>query len=230
MSRRLVNEKILQEVEQKRSIFQIEAEKGKHFNFEEIYGNEQPVVLEIGIGRGEYLVGQSLLDWQHNYLGIEVNKERITYTLRQLQPRRHCNVRVLDLFVDDSLIEYIPAGSIRKVCIIHPDPWPKRRHNQRRLIQHKFLDVLYQILEERGVLEIQTDHAEYAQWILRHFAERSDFAPIRGGSTKIPRHGHIVTYFEEKKMREGNYPVYISYRKVEKQPETGSEDGLEETE
>jgi tRNA (guanine-N7-)-methyltransferase len=230
MSRRLVNERILKEVEQKRDIFQIEAVKGKPFDFKEIYGNEQPLVLEIGVGRGEYLVGQSLLDWKYNYLGIEVNKERISYTLRQLHPGRHDNVRVLDLFVDESIVEYVPANSIRKVCIIHPDPWPKRRHNNRRLIQHKFIDVLYQILEERGVVEIQTDHAEYAKWILRHFDSRGDFTPIRGGSTKIPRHGHIVTYFEEKKMREGNYPVYISYRKVEIPQETGSEDGLEKTE
>ena len=78
-------------------------------------------------------------------------------------------------------------------------------------------------------MEIQTDHQEYAEYIFKHFKARDDFKPIMGGSTKIPRHGHIVTYFEEKKMREGNYPVYISYRKAEKQ-NSGSEDGLEETE
>lgn len=228
MGRSIKSPVLIAEISEKRKIFELQAEKGKPFDFEEIYGNSNPVVLEIGIGRGEYIAGQSLLDWQSNYLGIEINTERMNFTLRQLHPERHKNVRLVGLFVDSSIREYIPEGSIRKVCIIHPDPWPKRRHQQRRLIQHGFLDVLYKILDERGILEIQTDHKEYAEYILRHFKERDDFKPIMGGSTKIPRHGHIVTYFEEKKMREGNYPVYISYRKAEKQ-NSGSEDGLEET-
>ena len=229
MGRSIRSKAILQEIVDKCEIFQLQAEKGKLFDFEEIYGNSNPIVLEIGIGRGEYIVGQSLLDWHYNYLGIEINPERIDYTLRQLDTERHKNVRILNLYVDSSIIEYIAEGSIRKVCIIHPDPWPKRRHQHRRIIQHSFLDVLYKILDERGILEIQTDHQEYAEYILKHFKARDDFKPIMGGSTKIPRHGHIVTYFEEKKMREGNYPVYISYRKAEKQ-DSGSEDGLEETE
>ncbi len=215
MSHRLKNEEILGEISEKRQIFQIDVEAGRQLDFSQIFGNKNPVVMEIGIGRGEFLVGQSLLDWKRNYLGIDVNKERIDFTLRQLQPERHSNVRVLDLYVDEKVMNIIPEGSIRKVFIIHPDPWPKRRHFSRRLIQQAFIDVLYKILDYRGVVEIQTDHREYAEWILQHFRERKDFMPIYGGCSEIPRHGHIVTYFEEKKLREGNKPVYITYKKLQ---------------
>ncbi len=215
MSHRLKNEELLREIEEKRQIFQIYGASGRQLDFGQVFGNSNPVVMEIGIGRGEFLVGQSLLDWKRNYLGIDINRERINFTLRQLQTERHSNVRVLDLYVDEKVINIIPEGSIRKVFIIHPDPWPKRRHHGRRLIRHEFINVLYRILDERGVVEIQTDHREYAKWILQHFQERQDFMPIYGGCSEIPRHGHIVTYFEEKKLREGNKPVYITYKKLQ---------------
>lgn len=216
MSRKLINRRLLEEVENKRSFFQIYPCENEQLNLRAEFGNDNPVILEIGSGRGEFLTGQSLLDWDHNYLGIEINAERLKYTLRQLDMMRHKNVRVMNLFVDEKVITVIPEDSIRKIFIIHPDPWPKRRHHPRRLIQHQFLDVLYQILDERGVLEIQTDHREYSDWIMRHLGERKDFEPVNGGITDIPHHGHIVTYFEEKKMREGHRPVYITFRKKRK--------------
>jgi tRNA (guanine-N7-)-methyltransferase len=216
MGRKLKNEALLQEVEARRAVFQLYPKAGNQLDFESIYGNSNAVVLEIGIGRGEFLLSRSLLDWQHNYLGIDIDKDRINYTLRQLNPDRHSNVRILDLYVDENVEQVISEGSIKKVYIIHPDPWPKRRHNQRRLIKHKFIDVLAVILEDGGVVEVQTDHQEYAAVISRIFSEREDFIPVYGGVSKIPRHGHIVTYFEEKKMREGRYPVYITYKKAKK--------------
>ena len=81
------------------------------------------------------------------------------------------------------------------------------------MINHKLLDILYNLLKKKGILEIQTDHADYAKWIHRHLNEREDFKPVFGGISTTPRHGHIVTYFEEKKQREGFTINYFSYRK-----------------
>lgn len=226
MSHKVKDKRILEEIEAKRKHFQLFPKADEKLNWAEIYGDNNPVKLEIGTGRGEFLVGQSLLDWKSNYLGIEMNYDRIDYTLRQLEPGRHENVRLLTKFVDEKIIEMIPAGTVRKIYIIHPDPWPKRRHHPRRLIQHSFLDVLWELLDEKGTLEIQTDHAEYGKWIIRHLNERDDFEPINGGSTHIPGKGHIVTYFESKKLREGNKPVYINYRKTARQ--TGGDNGSTE--
>jgi len=213
MSRRIKNTKLRKHIEKKREYFQIYQKGNIHLDLFAIYGNKNPVIMEIGIGRGEFLAGQSLLHWQNNYLGLEINKARIDYALRQLDTKRHQNVRIIDLFADENLIELIKSNTIRKIYILHPDPWPKRRHQQRRIINHKFIDVLYQLLDDKGVIEIQTDHQEYAEWILQHFSEREDFIPVNGGITDIPRQGHLVTYFEEKKMREGNNPLYITYKK-----------------
>lgn len=212
---RRVSDEIKREVEQKRDFFELKAEKGKAFDYKEIFGNDNPVYLEIGSGRGEFIVTQSLLEWNVNFIGVEIDPQRFDLILRQLDKDRHKNVRMLKLFMDAESIKYFPENSLQKVFIIHPDPWPKRRHHPRRLINHKFLDMLFKILKPRGFLEIQTDHAEYAQWICRHLKEREDFVAFMGGVSNIPRHKHIVTYFEEKKLREGYEINYISYRAVE---------------
>lgn len=204
-----------QMLKEKRNIFQIYLPEIEKLDFEQIFGNDNPVYLEIGSGRGEFIISQSLLEWDKNFIGIECNSDRLNFILRHLDEKRHQNVRLLNTFIDVNTIKHFPADSLSKIFIIHPDPWPKRRHHRRRLINHQFLDMLFKILKPRGFLEIQTDHAEYAEWICRHLKEREDFVPFMGGVSNIPRHKHIVTYFEEKKLREGNKISYISYRTVE---------------
>ena len=210
---RKLSEHVKGEIEERRKIFQISVKENEIINFEELFGNDHPVHLEIGSGRGEFLVSQSLLEWKHNFVGVEVDSARLGLILRLLDEEKHSNVKVLDLFIDSKTVGHFPENSLKKIHIIQPDPWPKRKHNNRRLINHKFLDMLHKLLQERGMLEIQTDHEDYGKWILKHLNEREDFVPVYGGVSRIPRHGHIVTYFEEKKMREGFKPMYITYRK-----------------
>ncbi|MCF7919359.1 MAG: tRNA (guanosine(46)-N7)-methyltransferase TrmB [Candidatus Cloacimonetes bacterium] len=217
---KILSTKLTEMIERKRAYFQLCYQESEQINFGEVFGNNNPVYLEIGCGRGEFLVKQSLLEWQCNFVGVEMKGNRLDLILRQLDEERHRNVRLLDIYIDAQTISYFPAKSLRKIFIIQPDPWPKRTHHRRRLINHAFLDMLSLLLEQRGILEIQTDHEEYAHWILKHLAERRDFMPVYGGVSKIPRHGHIVTYFEEKKMREGFSPLYITYRKKKVVSET----------
>jgi len=120
------------------------------------------------------------------------------------------------LYVDPNVTEVIPEKSIKRVFINHPDPWPKTKHHKNRLINDKFIDTLNKILKLRGVVEVATDHAGYAQWIIDHFKDREDFvAEYPGGFTHIPNMGHIVTYFEEVKRKEGFDPIFMKFRKVE---------------
>jgi len=201
-------------LEQKRDFFKIEIEDEKLLNFKEIFGNENPVHLEIGSGRGEFISMKSLVLWNKNFLGMELKDKRIDDTLKKLDLEHHQNVRLIRLLVDEKITNWILEDSIERIYINHPDPWPKKKHHKNRLIQNDFLDALYKILKFKGVIEINTDHREYAEWIVSLFDERDDYETMyKNGFSRIPAEGHIVTHFEEKKRREGFEPLFMRFKK-----------------
>jgi len=202
-------------MDEKWNFFEIRKHEGKLLDFREIFDNENPVHLEIGSGRGEFISMKSLLLRDKNFLGIELKTKRIEDTLKKLDLQRHRNVRLMRLFVDEKITEIIPASSVEHIYINHPDPWPKKKHNRRRLIQNGFIDALKEILKTKGIIEINTDHEDYARWILDIFRRRDDFKIVyENGFTKIPSEGHIVTHFEEKKRKEGFDPFFMKFRKI----------------
>jgi len=199
-------------LEQKREFFIIEV---KELDFQQIFGNSNPIHLEIGCGRGEFLAMKSRVKWDKNFLGIEVKPNRIKSILKKLEPQQHNNVRLLQMFVDAQSSQIIPPNSIEMIYINHPDPWPKRRHHKRRLLQDEFIDILHRILIPGGSLQVITDHKDYAEWITQKFLARQDFfSKYEEGCTKIPFEGHIVTYFEKEKRLEGNDPIFMKFKKV----------------
>ena len=150
-----------------------------------------------------------------NFLAIELKEKRIKTIIRQLDPKINKNVRVIKLFVDEKITDYVPEGSFQMIYIIHPDPWPKRKHHKNRLIQHDFIDVLRKILKPEGIVELSTDHKEYANWIIQHFRERKDFeSAYNKGFTRDLGEEHIETFFEKKNREEEFEPFFMKYRKI----------------
>jgi len=202
-------------LDEKRDFFKIDLKENEIMNFNKIFGNENPVHLEIGSGRGEFISLKSLVLWNKNFLGLELKDKRIDDTLKKLDLGHHRNVRLLRLLVDEKITNCIPENSSERIYINHPDPWPKKRHHKNRLIQPEFLDALYKILKFKGVIEINTDHLEYANWIIDVFNKRNDYKIMcENGFSKIPAEGHIVTHFEEKKRKEGFEPLFMRFKKV----------------
>ncbi len=194
--------------------FEIKSNHGQKLNFEKIFGNDNPVHLEIGSGRGEFLLSKAEQNPDVNYLAIELKEKRIKTILRQLDEDIHKNVKLIRLFVDEAVIGIISEASLSKIYIIHPDPWPKTKHNRRRLIQQKFIDVLWQLLASNGKVFLSTDHSDYAAWIVEHFSQRSDFISIHEkGFTRTAPEDHIETYFEKMKKEEGYPPYFMAYHK-----------------
>ncbi len=201
-------------LEKERDFFELKSKQEKGLDFIKIFGNVNPVHLEIGCGRGEFLIQKALNLPDGNFLGIEFKEKRIKIILRKLDFKLHKNVRIMKLFVDENLKKCIPEKSISKIYIIHPDPWPKRKHHKNRLINDRFVGVLSEILKPDGRLEIATDHAEYAEWIINLFAARKDFvSEYENGYSSIPVEGHIETYFEMKKRQEGFKPIFMEFKK-----------------
>src|SRR5690606_1866990 len=89
----------------------------------------QPLYVEIGCGKGEFISSYSQAHPEINILGLEAAEKRIVNTLKKLDPARNSNVRLMRLFVDTSICDLLPPHSVSGIFIQHPDPWPKRRHH-----------------------------------------------------------------------------------------------------
>ena len=202
----------MEDLSKKREIFEINPASEQMIDFQEIFGNTHPVHLEIGSGRGEFLLAKALQNPGKNYLALELKEKRIKTIIRKLDEKIHKNVKLIKFFVDDKITEIIPAGSLEKIYIIHPDPWPKKKHHRRRLIQQNFIDVLWKLLSTKGSIFLSTDHCEYATWIVEHFTQRTDFRSVheQGFSRSAPV-DHSETYFEKMKKSEGFTPYFMEY-------------------
>ncbi|MFI5379116.1 MAG: tRNA (guanosine(46)-N7)-methyltransferase TrmB [Tepidisphaerales bacterium] len=131
----------------------------------ELFGNANAVELEIGFGKGTFLVEQAKLRPEVNFFGIEYARFYWRYTSDRLRRNGCLNVRTVRAEANYFLTEFVPAASLSVLHIYFPDPWPKKRHHKRRLIQEKFVPVIQRILAPGGRIQIVTDHAGYFEQI-----------------------------------------------------------------
>lgn len=177
-------------------------------NFAQLFGNTNPVELEIGFGKGTFLVEQAMSRPETNFLGIEYANWFYRYASDRLRRRSPRNARTVRAEANFFVKEFIPDSSIAVLHIYFPDPWPKARHHKRRLIQESFVPVMNRILRPGGRVQIVTDHRGY-------FEENID-PVIRASGLKIVDYNrpgsaaegeYVGTNFERKYRREGR-PFY----------------------
>jgi len=132
------------------------------------------VWLEIGFGGGENMIGQAKTRPQTGFIGAEPFVNGMAKALATIESLELKNVR---LHFDDasSLMAWLPQGALTRVDLIHPDPWPKRRHWRRRLVQDATIAQFARILRHGGELRFATDAADYGAWTLQHFLRSADF-------------------------------------------------------
>lgn len=145
--------------------FGVEIPEGE-LNFTTLFGNEAPVVLEIGFGMGQSLCELAQQNPHNNYLGIEVHRPGVGSLLTYLDEHQITNVRIMIADAKDILERYISPQSLDAVLLFFPDPWPKKRHQKRRLVQASFVDCVASRLKEGGYFHMATDWEHYAQQML----------------------------------------------------------------
>ena len=134
-------------------------------NFETLFKRRAPVVLEIGFGNGDTLVQQAAEHPEFDFIGIEVHEPGIGHCLIKARDAGTGNLRLIRHDAVEVLEAMIPPASLARVNLYFPDPWPKKRHHPRRLIQPGFVRVLARRLVAGGELHVATDHIGYAEWI-----------------------------------------------------------------
>lgn len=164
-----------------------------------------PLELEIGSGKGTFLLNQAGQTPEINYIGIEWAKAFWRYAADRCRRHNLPNVRVVRTEAAGFVRCFVRDGALRQVHIYFPDPWPKARHNKRRLIQAPFLRELWRALEPGGMIRIATDHHDYFAWMEEHAGQVADlFERLPFVSPASAGEGELVgTNFERKYRREG---------------------------
>jgi tRNA (guanine-N7-)-methyltransferase len=186
----------------------LEAEAlSRPIDFAAMFGNSNPVELEIGMGKGTFLTEQSKARPDVNFFGIEYARWFWRYASDRMRRAGAKNVRTIRAEASFFLHEYVADASISVMHIYFPDPWPKARHHKRRLIQAPFVKEIERALVAGGRLQVVTDHKDYFEQIEPVLAASAlrliEYA--RPGSANQSE--FVGTNFERKYRREGR-PFY----------------------
>jgi tRNA (guanine-N7-)-methyltransferase len=127
-----------------------------------LFGRVAPCTLEIGFGNGEHLAARALGEPARNFLGVEVHRPGLGHLLRQAAATGLTNLRVIDHDAVEVLRDQLAPGSLDEIQILFPDPWPKKRHHKRRLVQPEFAALAASRLRDGGALRLATDWQPYA--------------------------------------------------------------------
>lgn len=179
---------------------------------------EQPVAavcLEIGFGGGEAMLAEAKAHPQTGFLGVEPFVNGMAKALAAIETEGLRNIR---LHFDDAvnLIAWLPASSLARIDLIHPDPWPKRRHWKRRFVQDEMVEQLARILRRDGEFRFVTDVADYAAWTLQRFIRSSHFAWTAqcADDWRDPWPGFVATRYHAKAVREQRSSCFLLFRKL----------------
>ena len=177
------------------------------------FGREAPLALEIGFGNGEFLEREAKRHPERNHVGIELSWTSVTYLLRRLDKGGAPHARVVLASAEVALTHLFAPGSLCEVFVNHPCPWPKERHQGRRLIRHETLPLLADRMELGAPLTIVTDHAAYATWIAETLERQSALRPARGSTEVAELPGRETTKYERKALAAGVSIHYFPWRK-----------------
>jgi len=172
------------------------------------------VALEIGFGGGEAMIAQAQAQPEAGFIGVEPFVNGMAKALAAIESNSLRNVR---LHFDDAvgLIGWLPAASLSRIDLIHPDPWPKRRHWKRRFVQDEMVSQLARILRRGGEFRFVTDIADYAAWSLQRLIRSADFewTAQSADEWRKPWAGFTHTRYHAKAAREQRASCFLIFRR-----------------
>ena len=181
-------------------------------DLEAVFGRKAPKILEIGFGMGETTARIALENPEFDYLGIEVHSPGVGAMLKRISEHALTNVRVIQHDAVEVVRTMVPPESLSGIHVFFPDPWPKKRHHKRRLIQPAFAELLASRLAPEGYLHVATDWQEYADHILETLAATPSLENPHEGFAVRPE-TRPRTKFEERGQRLGHGSWDVIFRK-----------------
>jgi tRNA (guanine-N7-)-methyltransferase len=178
---------------------------GEPLDFAASFGRKTPLILEIGFGSGDSLAQMAQAHPENDYLGIEVHTPGVGHLLLRIEELGLPNVRVMREDAVQVLRDCISTDSLAAVYLFFADPWPKKKHHKRRIVQTEFVQLLHSRIVPGGYFHMATDWQDYARHMLEVMAEAEGFRNISPTGDFVPRPDYRpLTRFEQRGKRLGH--------------------------
>ena len=207
-------------IDERLSPYAVMEKAGDSIVLEEVFPTQTgPLLVELGMGKGEQISARAIANPNHRYIGCEVYRNGLEKTLKVIEAEGLTNLR---LCPHDArlLLAALPAASVDQLLVLYPDPWPKKKHHKRRIVQASLLDEAVRVLGPGGELLLVTDIVDYALWMLSTVYTHGAFFPsaISPAEWANPPEEWVPTGYEKKALREGRKPFYLRLYRVDELP------------
>ena len=180
-----------------------------------VFARQAPRTAEIGFGNGENLLALAAAHPERDYLGIEVHRPGVGRVLLALEARALSNVRVICHDAVEVLEQDLPGACLEEILVLFPDPWPKKRHHKRRLVQAPFVALLAERLKPGGVVHMATDWAPYAEEMLAVLGAEARLRNRSPEGGYVPRPlERAATRFERRGERLGHEVWDLAFERI----------------
>jgi tRNA (guanine-N7-)-methyltransferase len=183
--------------------------------FPATHPSARPITLEIGFGNGESLAAMAAAAPTRNFMGLEVHRPGVGHLLLSLEQQGLTNVRVLRADATALLETALPSASLDTIQLFFPDPWPKKRHHKRRIVQPHFVAAVARALRPGGCFHLATDWTPYADWMLSMLEDAADLFENYAGPREFSARPEYrpLTKFERRGERLGHQVRDLIYRR-----------------
>ena len=178
-----------------------------------LFGADRPLILEIGFGSGEYLLHLARSNPAANVIGVEVANRSLLRAERKIERAELLNVRAIHSTAETALYHLFTPASIWQIHVNFPDPWFKKEHRHRRLMQRDTLDAIVSRLQSGGEFHLATDIRDYAEMVHDLFSATPGLINLLPSAWASSMPGRITTKYEANARREGRACYYFAYRR-----------------
>jgi tRNA (guanine-N7-)-methyltransferase len=186
----------------------------RQLNLDATFGRRAPRVLEIGFGNGDTLVALAAASPEKDFLGVEVHPPGVGHCLLAIEAQELSNVRVIVHDAVEVLANMIAPGALDEVLLYFPDPWPKKRHHKRRIVQPAFVELVASRLRGGGRFRLATDWEPYAAWMLDVIGACTQLENAAPGGGFVERQERDDTRFERRGRRLGHEVFDLEFRRA----------------
>lgn len=183
------------------------------FDWNAVFNRSAPKVLDVGFGAGESLLELAATNPDRDYIGIEVYRSGVGRVLGGIQEQGLTNVRVFCADAVDVMEQATADASLDAVLLYFPDPWTKKRHHKRRLVQTTFADTVARSLKPGGIWWLATDWHNYAEWMRETIDIHSAFSNIGERDGFVSQAQRPITRFEQRGEQRGHVVFDLAYRR-----------------
>ncbi|MFC4654898.1 tRNA (guanosine(46)-N7)-methyltransferase TrmB [Rheinheimera marina] len=185
------------------------------YDFSQIFGRQAPLVLEIGFGMGKSLVQMAKEAPEKDFIGIEVHKPGVGACLGEAETHAVKNLRLFEHDAVEILEQSVADNTLDTVQLFFPDPWHKKRHHKRRIVQPEFVQLLRRKLKPGGVFHMATDWENYAEHMLEVMSAAEGYQNLSASNDYVPRPDHRpLTKFENRGVNLGHGVWDLMFKKV----------------